>query len=68
VTFAGLQKVIMVQDGVAVERPVTTGETHGVQVEILSGLAAGDSVVHEPGSLAQGQPVRVRTGPAGGQR
>ena len=68
VTFAGLQKVIQVQEGAAVERPVTTGVTHGDQVEILSGLAPGDSVVQAPGSLQQGQPVRVRSGPAGGQR
>lgn len=68
VTFAGLQKVIMVKDGAAVERPVTAGGAHGDQVEILSGLAPGDRVVREPGSLAQGQPVRVRSAPAGGER
>jgi HlyD family secretion protein len=59
VTFAGLQKVILVEDGKAVERPVTTGDTRGDTVEIVSGLRAGESVVDSPGLLQQGQPVRV---------
>jgi HlyD family secretion protein len=58
VTFAGLQKVILVEDGKAVERPVTTGDTRGDAIEIVSGVRAGESVVDSPGSLQQGQPVR----------
>jgi len=66
VTFAGLQKVILVEDGKAVERPVTTGDTRGDDVEVVSGLRAGEAVVEEPGLLQQGQPVRVSA--EGGER
>ena len=59
VTFAGLQKVITVKDGKAVERPVRTGATQGQRVEIVSGLEPGEAVVKSPGSLQQGQAVSV---------
>lgn len=59
VTFAGLQKVITVKDGRAVERPVTTGLTQAERVEIISGLEPGEAVVKSPGSLQQGQAVSV---------
>jgi RND family efflux transporter MFP subunit len=59
VTFAGLQKVILVDGGKAVERPVTTGDVRGGRIEIRSGLEEGEAVVAEPGSLQQGQPVHV---------
>lgn len=36
-------------DGVAQLRYVTLGSTHGDQVEILSGLAAGEKLVNRPG-------------------
>jgi HlyD family secretion protein len=62
VTFAGLQKVILVEDGKAVERPVTTGDTRGDRVEIVSGLREGEHVVETPGVLQQGQSVRVIDG------
>lgn len=62
VVFAGLSKVITVEDGKAVEKPVTTGKRSGDLVEILSGLEAGARVVREPGSLQQGQPVQVTEG------
>ena len=69
VTFAGLQKVILVEDGKAVERQVTTGDTQGDRVEILSGVREGEQVVVEPGSLQQGQPVRLeQPEPAGKAR
>jgi RND family efflux transporter MFP subunit len=59
ITFAGIQKVILVQDGKAVERRVILGRRVGDQVEILEGLKAGDPVVLEPGNLAGGQAVDV---------
>ncbi len=62
VRFAGLAKVITVEDGKAKEKQVTTGKTAGDRVEIVSGLAVGESVVARPGSLQQGQPVRVVEG------
>jgi len=63
VTFAGLQKVITVKDGKAVERPVRTGAAQGQRVEILSGLEPGEAVVKAPGSLQQGQAVSVLGAP-----
>jgi RND family efflux transporter MFP subunit len=62
VSFAGLDKVLTVRDGKAVEAPVTLGDGAGDRVEILSGLELGQLVVHAPGSLQQGQPVRVPPG------
>jgi len=63
VTFAGLQKVILVRDGKAVEQPVTTGQVEGDRIEILSGVKPGDAVVRVPGTLQQGQPVHVQPEP-----
>ncbi len=62
VRFAGLSKVITVEDGKAREREVTLGRTVDDRVEIVSGLELGDQVVAQPGSLQQGQPVRVVPG------
>lgn len=62
VAFAGLQKVITVENGKAVEKRVTLGRSVGDRVEILNGVKVGDSVVAQPGALQQGQPVRVVPG------
>jgi HlyD family secretion protein len=59
VSFAGLDKVLIVQDGKAVENPVTLGDSAGDRVEVLRGLQAGQLVVRAPGSIQQGQPVRL---------
>jgi RND family efflux transporter MFP subunit len=59
VTFAGIEKVIGVEEGKAVEKRVRTGRRSGDRVEILDGIAAGDPVVLEPGNLVTGQPVKV---------
>lgn len=59
VTFAGLQKVILVDDGKAVERPVTTGDVQGERIEIVTGVRDGERVVEVPGALQQGQSVVV---------
>ncbi len=60
VTFAGIEKVLTVEDGVAVEKRVRTGRRVEGQVEIVEGLAAGEGVVVEPGNLVGGQAVDVR--------
>lgn len=60
VTFAGIQKVLTTADGKVVERNVTTGRTEHDEVEIVSGLAAGDLVIVDPGNLTAGQPVVAR--------
>ncbi len=59
VTFAGIEKVILVQNGKAVERPVTTGRRASDWTEIISGVKVGEDVVVEPGNLQSGQPVTV---------
>jgi RND family efflux transporter MFP subunit len=62
VTFAGIEKVLSVKDGKAVERRVVTGRRIGDRVEISTGLKAGEPVVVEPGNLVNGQPVTVTGG------
>jgi RND family efflux transporter MFP subunit len=59
VTFAGIDKVLMVADGKAVEKRVRTGRRLGEQIEITEGLSAGNQVVLDPGNLVAGQPVQV---------
>jgi RND family efflux transporter MFP subunit len=56
-----LQNVLVVDGGVARVRIVTTGQTHEAHAEILSGLEAGDRVIHpRPPNLADGVAVEVR--------
>jgi RND family efflux transporter MFP subunit len=59
VTFAGIDKVILMQDGKALEKPVTLGRRTAEWAEVLSGLKTGDVVVINPGNLQSGQPVVV---------
>lgn len=59
VLFAGIEKVVTVREGKALERPVTTGRHAGDAVEILSGLEQGESVVVKPGNLTTGAAVEV---------
>lgn len=59
VTFAGIDKVIVVQDGKALEKPITIGRRTAEWAEVLSGLQAGDFVIINPGNLQSGQPVVV---------
>lgn len=59
VTFAGIEKVIAVQNGKAVEKPITTGRRTAEWTEILAGANVGDAVVLDPGNLQSGQTVDV---------
>jgi RND family efflux transporter MFP subunit len=59
VTFAGIEKVIVVQNGKALEKPITTGRRSGDWTEIVSGINVGDQVVVDPGNLQSGQAVEV---------
>ena len=55
VTFAGIQKVLTIEDGRVAEKPVQTGRTTDDRIEITAGLEASDQVIIEPGVLAAGQ-------------
>ncbi|HEY8514744.1 MAG TPA: efflux RND transporter periplasmic adaptor subunit [Candidatus Binatia bacterium] len=57
VTFAGVSKVLTVEEGKAVEKRVRVGRRSGDLVELLGGVAAGESVIVEPGNLIGGQAV-----------
>ena len=59
VTFAGIEKVITVQNGKALEKPVTTGRRNGEWTEIVTGVNVGERVIVDPGNLQSGQPVEV---------
>jgi RND family efflux transporter MFP subunit len=64
-SFAGVDKVFVVEAGKAAERRVTLGRRHDGQVEVLTGLKVGESVVTVPGNLIDGE--AVTTTAAGGQ-
>ncbi len=51
VTFAGIEKVIVIEGGKAVEKAVTTGRRGPDWVEIRSGVNVGETVVVDPGNL-----------------
>jgi len=60
VTFAGIEKVVVVEKGKTKEKPVTTGRRNGPWIEVLSGVKAGDEVVLNPVNLKSGQTVVTR--------
>lgn len=59
VTFAGIEKVLVVRQGTIAELRVQTGRRSGDTVEIVSGLRAGEAIVRAPGNLSAGQAVTV---------
>jgi RND family efflux transporter MFP subunit len=59
VTFAGIEKVIVIQNGKALEKPITTGRRSGEWTEILAGLNVGDQVIVDPGNLQSGMAVEI---------
>ena len=59
VTFAGIEKVIVVQNGKALEKPITTGRRNGEWTEIVTGINLGEKVIIDPGNLQSGQAVEV---------
>lgn len=60
VTFAGIDKVVTIENGKALEKRVELGRREGDRVEVVEGLRAGERVVVEPGNLVSGDPVEVR--------
>lgn len=65
VSFAGVDKILVVKDGKVSEKRVTTGRRESGRIEITAGLAAGDPVIVEPGSLVEGDAVRAVSSLAG---
>lgn len=59
IVFAGLEKVVVIKDGKAVEKTVTTGRRETVWAEIVSGLSAGETVVLDPAGIRTGQPLVI---------
>lgn len=59
VSFAGIDKVMGIEGGKAVEKRVKTGRKAGDRIEIVDGVKAGDSVVVQPGNLVSGEAVRA---------
>jgi RND family efflux transporter MFP subunit len=59
VTFAGIEKVIVVQNGKALEKPITTGRRSTEFTEIVAGINVGEKVIVDPGNLQSGQAVEV---------
>ncbi|OYT72682.1 MAG: efflux transporter periplasmic adaptor subunit [Chloracidobacterium sp. CP2_5A] len=59
VTFAGIDKVLTIREGKAVERPVTLGRKTDEWAEIVKGVSVGDQVILDPVTLQTGQPVVI---------
>ena len=58
--FAGLEKVVVVKEGKAAEKTVTTGRHGPDWVEIVSGLGAGETVVLDPAGIRTGQALIIQ--------
>lgn len=62
VTFAGIEKVMLVENGKAAEKAVTTGRRGPDWIEIKAGLNIGQRVIVDPGNLQVGQNVTTTEG------
>lgn len=60
ITFAGLEKVVVAENGQAREKTVTTGRRGPGWVEIVEGLRPGERVILDPGGLRTGEPVAAK--------
>jgi RND family efflux transporter MFP subunit len=59
IVFAGVEKVLVVESGVAHERRIRTGARIADQVEVIDGLAEGALVITNGGNVADGAAVTV---------
>lgn len=59
VSFAGIDKVFVVEGTVAKERRIQVGRRDAERIEVVSGLDAGARVVLSPGNLRGGTTVRI---------
>jgi RND family efflux transporter MFP subunit len=63
VTFAGIEKVFVIDNNVARERRVKLGDDLGDRVEVVEGVSAGQQVaVSRTGKLVEGSRVRAEAG------
>ncbi len=60
ITFAGLQKAVLVDAGKALETVIVTGRRVPGWVEVVEGLKEGQEVVLNPSGLRTGIPVTLR--------
>lgn len=65
VSFAGIYKVLKVENGKAVEQRVKLGRRSGDRVEVIEGVTADEALVSQPGNLVNGEPVKVIDAQAG---
>lgn len=59
IVFAGVEKVMTVEDGTAHERRIRTGARTGDRIEVLDGLSDGAVVIVNGGSIADGAAVTI---------
>lgn len=59
VVFAGVEKLLIANDGKVREQRVRSGRRLGDNVEIVEGVSPGDLVITAPGGLAEGTAVRL---------
>jgi len=59
IAFAGIEKVVVVRDGKAAEKTVTTSRRGAGWIEILSGVSEGETVVLDPAGIRTGQPLTI---------
>ena len=60
VTFAGIEKVFVVEKDIAVEQSVSIGRRGTNWVEVVHGVKTGDVVVLNPGNLQTGDAVKMQ--------
>jgi len=64
ITFAGIEKVVALQDGQAAEKTVTTGRRGTGWIEVMSGVSEGETVVLNPAGIHTGQPLTIENAAA----
>jgi len=60
-TFAGVERVFVHEDGKASERRVTTGDHGRDWIEVTTGLKGNESVIRHPAGLVNNRPVSIGT-------
>jgi RND family efflux transporter MFP subunit len=59
VSFAGIEKAFVYENGKAAERRVATAPGSGNEVEVIKGVKAGDLVILDAGTMRVGQSVTI---------